>query len=109
MRITLLNSRSGDTIAREDASDGEFFLKDAGDVWYHNALDPTEWFVNHDERAFAEIAIALNKYAEEVQGANDELAVVERLRADLTRLGCLSGRGKPFWSLILEQAEDGML
>jgi hypothetical protein len=114
MRITLLKRPRGDTIAREDGSGGEFFLRDDGTVGYRNADDPHEWFVNDDEPAFRMCVAAFHRYNEQVRDAagDDEgaqLAVVRRLADDLSKLGALPKRKRAFWPVVLEQAEHGML
>jgi hypothetical protein len=63
MHIEVLEKPGVDVIAREDASDGEFYIRDDASVWYRNELAPGEdCFVNADRAEFLRAVEALHRY-----------------------------------------------
>jgi hypothetical protein len=72
MHVEFLEHPEAGTIAREDTSGGEFFLRDDGTVWYRNPLRPDACFVNRDESAFRQAASALQRYTAGVIATPDE-------------------------------------
>ncbi|MFT3685014.1 MAG: hypothetical protein QM783_08835 [Phycisphaerales bacterium] len=109
MRISLCKSTDGDVVGRDVSADGEFFLKDDGAIWYRNELDQRQWFVSDDRATWENAVAAMNGRVTTVQNATEERSDNVQLRKKLSELGCLSGRSAPFWSIILEQIENGLL
>jgi hypothetical protein len=112
MQIEFLEHPEADTIAREDASSGEFFLRGDGTVWYRNALAPGACFVSGNEYAFRHAVEALHRYIAGVvsnDAGEKQMIFVRRLTEDLRSLGALSSPPDSFWPLIVEQAEHGMI
>jgi len=113
MQIDFLEHPEADAIAREDSSDGEFFLRDDGSIWYRNELAPgEEHFVNSSRSDFSRAVEALHRYNKDVvttEIEEEQLVFVRRLAADLSAIGALSGPAQSFWPLIVEQAEHGMM
>ena len=112
IRIAILEHPDGDTIAREDGSGGEFFIRADGTVWYRNVLTPDICFVNASESAFRQAVAALDRYNAGVLGTRDEqkqLAFVRRLQEELRELGALAGPRESIWPTVVEQAEHGTL
>lgn len=111
MRVVFLRPPHGDVIAREliDAeAEGSFLLR-AGRVLYSHPSTGT-LFAAPSLAVFQNAAQAWETYRERVGAEPEEAAqlrVVAVLREDLERCGVLADEG--FWSLILEQAEDGLL
>ncbi len=113
MHIEFLEPPVADAIAREDGSDGEFYLRDDGSVWYRNELAPgDDCFVNSNRSEFLRAVEALHRYIKDVittQVEEEQMVFVQRLAEDLRAVGALSGPKESFWSLIVEQAEHGMV
>jgi hypothetical protein len=113
MHIALLERPEADAIAREDGSDGEFYLRDDGSVWYRNGLAPgDDCFVNSSRSAFARAVEALHRYNNDVittEIEEEQMVFVRRLAEDLRAVGALSGPKESFWPSIVEQAEHGMM
>jgi hypothetical protein len=114
MLIEILDTPDGDKIAREDASGGEFFRRADGSVWYRHEYEVKPMHVAPDEATFRSAATALNRYT--LSGRrldpNDDEAnrvLVRQLARDLHDAGVLPAPDESFWSLIVEQAEDGLL
>jgi hypothetical protein len=111
MRIVLLPSPDGDTIAWEESygqREGRFVFDDGGVI---HKLPWAECYVGDSESQFRAAAEAWNAYNQAVVNVPEaeQQAVVGRLREQLTRLGALSDGPGSFWGLLLEQAETGML
>src|SRR3954471_17031476 len=91
MQIELLEQPGRDAIAREDGSDGEFYLRDDGSVWYRNELAPGEdCFVNSNRSDFLRAVDALHRYSRDVvttEIEEEQMVFVRRLAADLSAVG----------------------
>ncbi|MCA9622297.1 MAG: hypothetical protein KC731_24905 [Myxococcales bacterium] len=111
MQIELIEEASGDTLAWELIDGercGEFFLSDGAVRYRHQATG--ELFVAHNLVDFRTAVAAWQRYGAAVRAAPDEeaeLRVVAQLRDDLATSGVLAEGG--FWSVIVEQAEHGLL
>src|SRR6185503_2402230 len=67
MQIHFLEQPTAEVIAREDGSDGEFFVRGDGSMWYRNVLKPDDlFFVNFNQLEFRRAADALHRYNEDV-------------------------------------------
>jgi hypothetical protein len=112
MHIEFLAHPEADVIAREDASDGEFYFRDDGSVWYRNELAPSgDCFVNSTRLEFLRAVEALHRYNDDVNTTEveeEQMVFVRRLAEDLRAVGALSGPEESFWPSIVEQAEHGM-
>jgi hypothetical protein len=112
MHIEVLEHPKADVIAREDASDGEFYLRQDGTVWYRNGLAPgDDRFANSSRSEFQCAVEALHRYNADVaktEREEEQLVFVQRLAEDLRAVGALSGPEESFWPLIVEQAQHGM-
>jgi hypothetical protein len=112
MRIEFFEHPLAGAIAREDASDGEFFVRDDGTVCYRNVPARDVRFVSANESVFRQAVAAFHRYNADVVTTRDEegqMVFVRRLVEDLQALGALPGSPEAFWPLIVEQAEHGML
>ena len=112
MHIEILEHSEADVIAREDASDGEFYLRDDGSVWYRNELAPgDDCFANSSRSEFLKAVEALHRYNDDVtttEVEEEQMVFPRRLAEDLRAMGALSGPEESFWPSIAEQAEHGM-
>jgi hypothetical protein len=114
MRIVLLPKSEGDAIAWEEQfgqREGQFDLSSAGTVVYRNRADDREWFAGINVAQFREAAEAWNDYSSAVAGVfeSEQDALVKQLRDELDRIDVLDSRLDSLWSVLLEQAESGML
>ncbi len=114
MLINCLDEPEGETIAREDGSGGEFFLRADGSVWYRSIYGQEPLPVAPDAATFRSCATALNRYSATVVKVDPnneagQMIFVCQLAEDLRKLGVLPAPPESFWSLIVEQAEHGML
>jgi hypothetical protein len=111
MRVELLQQRSGTTVAWElidDERAGKFVLVGNGVRYRHDTTG--ELFAAHSLEDFRAAVAAWERYRERVRAAPDEVAeevVVARLRDELRACDTLAEEG--FWSVIMEQAEHGLL
>ena len=112
MHIQVLDQPEADVIAREDASGGEFYIRDDGSVWYRNELAPgDDSFVNSSRSEFLRAVQVLHRYNQDVvtmEVEEEQMAFVRRLVEDLRAIGALPGSEESFWPLIVEQAEHGI-
>jgi hypothetical protein len=111
MEIEVLKQPEGDVVGWELLSgkrEGRFVLLADGSVVYRNPYDPVA-YPSGTLPQFRQAAEAWARYHVGVVGRPEveQLAAVERLRADLVAAGVLTKDG--FWSVIMEQAEDGLL
>jgi hypothetical protein len=111
MRVEFLQEPSAKTLAWElidDERAGEFVLV-GGSVRYRHDVTG-EIFAAHNLSSFRDAVAAWERYGEKVRAASDETSeelVVAQLRNELSACGALTEAG--FWSVILEQAEIGLL
>lgn len=105
MRIAVLDQAEDDVIANDDLN-GEFFVRADSAIYYRNSMDPTVWSVNRDEKLFRRSVDAFERYRLTVVNAADEDAIVQDFK-----LALLDAESplSPFWSIILEQCEHGLL
>jgi len=114
MKIVLLPQPQGDIIAREEQfgeCEGEFYLEE-GRVHYRHAGDERAWLVNADQQSFKSCVDAWNRYNIAVSGTTDEaeqMGHVLKLKAELEDAGASLDQEECFWSVLVEQAEDGLL
>ena len=113
MHVEILESPESGTIAREDASGGEFYLRADGSVWYRNTLAADgDYFANASQPDFLRSVEALHRYNTDVAEAESEeqqMFFVQRLADELRIAVASSEPAESFWELIVEQAGHGML
>jgi hypothetical protein len=114
MRIVLLPAPEGDVIAREDQLgqlEAEFVVAADGQVLYRHPWDNRSWFAGRDVDIFRQAAMTWNSYSSGQAPTTDEqwTEAVTRLRQGLARLGVPESRTDNLWSVLLEQAEQGLL
>ena len=118
MRVTLLHEPEGNVIARGSYGGGpeaEFVVAEDGHVDFRVIGDRDEVWAGPNAEAFRRIAMAWNRYCEEVGawGSEEQIERVRALRRELTELGALPSDlppdPEPLWSLALFETEHGLL
>jgi hypothetical protein len=114
MDIIVYHDRRDSTIGREvidGENHGDFYVNSSGQVWYRYDSFP-ERFVNRDRPAFERSAAAWRWYRSEVAQFADEqgqLVMVDELRRKLNQDPAALAQPEAYWSVILEQAQEGLL
>src|SRR5262245_59729032 len=96
---------------QDGALDGTFRSMMNGTVIYRHPVDTREWLAGSTAEQFVQAANAWNAYAERVTGLVElqQRAVVAQLRDSLKRIGVLPEGPQTLWSVLYEQAEQGLL
>jgi len=91
--------------------DGTFCSMMNGTVIYRHPVDTREWLAGSTTEQFVQAANAWNAYAERVAGLVElrQREVVAQLRDSLNQIGVLPEGPQTLWSVLYEQAEQGLL
>jgi hypothetical protein len=113
MEIVFVAKPQSDVIAWErqfGKSEGAFTLEADGAVVYRHPVDAKSWCISNSVELFLVCAEAWNSYTAEVRQRSEleQVACVARLRSALERVDALEGPDS-YWSVLLEQAEQGQL
>ncbi len=79
---------------------------------YRSPVDGTERSAGRSIDVFAAAVEAWNTYSDQMVGAatdQDELVIVERLRARLNDLDLTQGAEVGYWDLVVAQAQESLL
>ena len=95
--------------------DYEFVVAEDGQVFFRVVSEDDQVWAGPNLQSFRQIAIAWDRYRDEVQGLPSEKSQLERvaqLRRELRELGALPTDlppdPEPLWSLLLSEAEFGI-
>lgn len=118
MEIVVLDPPDGDVIGRGSylgGPDYEFIVASDRQVYFRVVGDTDRVWAGPDAESFRRIAVARNRYRDEVRGLPSEAAQLERvaqMRRELAQLGALPGDLPPdpeaLWSILVFEAENGL-